>query len=47
MKADLTSKNKTSKRRTFSTAVSRYSRIPTENIKFEKFIELLYKSKMS
>ena len=27
--------------------VSRYRHIPTENIKFSKFLELLFKSKMS
>jgi len=26
---------------------SRYANIPTENIKFEKFMDLLYKSKMT
>lgn len=30
-----------------TSSVSRYANIPTENIKFEKFIDLLYKSKMT
>ena len=28
-------------------SVSRYMNIPTENVKFEKFVELLYGSKMT
>lgn len=29
-----------------STSISKYANIPTENIKFEKFLDLLYRSKM-
>ena len=33
--------------RFMSQSVSRYANIPTENIKFKKFIELLFNSKMN
>jgi hypothetical protein len=34
------------KRATTGSPHSRYKNIPTENLKFQRFIELIYKSKM-